>query len=397
VVKRLVLNEQDKNNGDFMKVGIDIRNIGKKRTGDEVVFLNLVKHLARIDQENEYFLFTDIKEQVTIEEIKERIGILGKNNFSIISLPTRNKFVWNAWTLPRYLWKYPVDVYHTQYITPFFVSNKIKIVTSIHDVSFKVLPGLIKFFDLFFFSVLIPLSVRRANRIIAVSNFTREEIIRFYNVDPAKVTLVYNAIAENFITQYSSDEIKSCVREKYHLPEKFILYLGTMQPRKNIPSLIKAFALLIKNNPEVKLVLVGNRNGRNFDRRIDALIDEYLIKDSVIFPGFIDEDDKHAIYNCSRVFCFPSLYEGFGIPLLEAMSQRVPVLAAKIPCFQEVAGDAALYFDPNNLDFQEKLNAIYFDENLRKSLIDAGISRLRDFSWEKAANETLAIYKQLTS
>ena len=126
-----------------MKIGIDIRNIGKKRTGDEVVFFNLVKNLAQIESQNEYHLFTDIIKEVELSEIKKSLNIADKKNFKVIPLKCPNKFVWNAWTLPQYLKKNPVDVYHTQYIVPFFVSQKIKIITTIHDVSFNAFPELI--------------------------------------------------------------------------------------------------------------------------------------------------------------------------------------------------------------------------------------------------------------
>jgi len=133
-----------------MRIGIDIRNIGKKRTGDEAVFFNLVKNLAELDNNNEYLLFTDILDENTLNEIKNRLDIESKKNFQIISLPTANKFTWNAWTLPQYLKKNPVDIYHTQYILPFLASKSIKLVTTIHDVSFNAYPEMIKITDLFF-------------------------------------------------------------------------------------------------------------------------------------------------------------------------------------------------------------------------------------------------------
>ena len=133
-----------------MIIGIDIRNIGKKRTGDEVVFFNLTKTLAKIDMENEYKLFTDIIDTTVLQYIGVSLGIDNKKNFKIISLKTKNKFTWNFWTLPKYLRKNLVDIYFTQYITPWFVPKKIKIATIIHDISFNFYPQFIKFWDLFF-------------------------------------------------------------------------------------------------------------------------------------------------------------------------------------------------------------------------------------------------------
>lgn len=391
-----------------MIIGIDIRNIGKKRTGDEVVFFNLVKNLAEIDNSNNYKLFTDIDDTRILMDIKERLGITDRKNFEIISLTFHsspkgrgglggNKFIWNIWTLPRYLRKNPVDVYHTQYITPFFVPRKIKIVTTIHDISFNFFPQFIKLSDLFFLKFLIPVSLKRADKIIAVSNFTRNEIIKFYKINPEKVEVAYNAVNGNFLQSNFSDQQKESVRKKYNLPEKFILYIGTMQPRKNLPFLIEAYACIKDKLPGVKLVIAGKKS-RNYDRKIDEVSAEYKVGKYVAFPGYIDEEDKSILFNLSQMFIFPSLYEGFGIPILEAMSQEIPVLAADISSLREVGGDAALYFDPCNLaSLEEALYNVFIDEKLRNKITDLGLQRAKFFSWEKTAQKALNVYNSLIS
>lgn len=382
-----------------MVIGIDIRNIGKKRTGDEVVFFNLVKSLAGSDGKNNYKLFTDITDTPILQYMEVSLGIDGKKNFKIISLPTKNKFTWNFWTLPKYLRQSSVDVYLTQYITPWFVPRKTKIVTIIHDVSFKVYKQFIKKSDLFFLSCLIPISLKRADKIIAVSQFTRDEIIKYYKVDPKKVEWIYNAVADNFLAQDVSEEKIQAVRKKYHLPKKYILYLGTLQPRKNLPTLIEAFALL-KSNPSsnisnIKLVLAGGK-GHNFDQKIAVAIKKHRLESDVIFPGFIDEEDKAAIMAEAEIFCFPSLYEGFGIPILEAMSVGLPVVASNIPPHQEIANDAVLFFDPGNpRELADKLSKLTDNENLRRDLIEKGKDQVKKFSWQKTGEKTVRIFKQL--
>ncbi len=378
------------------KIGIDIRNIGKQRTGDEVVFFNLVKNLADIDNENEYLLFTDITDATALQYIGVMFGIENKKNFQIVSLKSPNKFIWNLWTLPQYLKKNPVDAYHTQYITPFFVSREIKIITHVHDVSFLAYPELIKKTDLFFLKLLIPISLKRADKIIAVSEFTKNEIVKYYKTDPQKIEVVYNAVGEDFLqNDYSGNELFE-IRKKYNLPEEFILYIGTLQPRKNIPMLIRAFAGVKEKNPVIKLVLAGNRNAHNFDKNIDKEIERLKISGSIIFPGFVDEKDKSALFQLAKAFVFPSLYEGFGIPILEAMSQKIPVLASDIPVHREIAVNGALYFNPSSIDeTQEKLYNILVDENLRKNLINLGNVRLDFFSWKKSAEKMLEIYSSL--
>ncbi|MFA5776827.1 MAG: glycosyltransferase family 1 protein [Parcubacteria group bacterium] len=403
-----------------MRIGIDIRNIGKQRTGDEVVFFNLVKNLAKIDNENEYLLFTDTADTTVLQYTVARLGIVDKKNFKTVSLSLsflrkresklpksrlcrfrikcgmtliNNKFLWNLWTLPNYLRKNPVDAYHTQYITPFFVSKKIKIITHIHDVSFLAFPEFIKKSDLFFLKVLIPMSIKRADKVIAVSEFTKKEIIKYYQTDSEKIKVVYNAVSEDFLkSDYSGNELFA-IRKKYNLPEEYILYIGTLQPRKNIPMLIRAFAEVKKRMPEIKLVLAGNRNAHNFDKRIDEEIARLNLSDGIIFSGFVEEEDKSALFLLAKVFVFPSLYEGFGIPILEAISRKISVLASDIPVHREIAEDGALYFNSESIDeMQEKLYNILADEKLRENLINLGTKRLDFFSWKKAAYKLLEVY-----
>lgn len=378
-----------------MRIGIDIRNIGKKRTGDEVVFFNLVKNLAEIDNFNQYLLFTDITDSPVLRSIGENLGIENKDNFKIVSLACPNKFIWNAWTLPKYLRQNPVDIYHTQYILPFFVSRKIKLVTTIHDISFNFYPQYIKWPDLLFLKILIPWSLKRADKIVAVSKFTRNEIIKYYMINAEKVEAVYNSVSDNFLKKNYSAEELAAVRKKYNLPEIFILHIGTMQPRKNLPQLIEAYARIKNRLSQAKLVIAGKK-GHNYDKKIDIAVARYNLSQDVLFPGFVEESDKPILFYLSHFFVFPSFYEGFGIPVLEAMSQKVPVLAADIPGLHEVAEKAALYFDPQRLaGLKETMYNIFIDNNLRNKLVNNGLGRIQFFSWTKTAEQTLEIYRSL--
>lgn len=382
------------------KIGIDIRLISKKRTGDEVVIFNLVKNIAQIDADNEFELLTDIADEKILKEISEQLGIAGKNNFKIVSLPAKNKFTWNLWTLPKYLRQNPVAVYHTQYITPWFVPKKIKIVTIVHDISFNFFPQFIKFSDLFFLKALIPISLKRSDRLVGVSQFTQNEIIKFYNINPEKVDYIYNAVSDEFLNSPAGEEVSeekiAEVRKKYDLPEKFILYMGTLQPRKNIPQLVEAYAAIKNKLGGTKLVICGNLQIYNFDKKIDETVAKNDLSEEVFFPGYIDEKDKRFVFAAAQAFVFPSLYEGFGIPVLEAMSQKVPVLASDIPSLKEIAGQGALYFDTTSIaDFSQKLYDICVNNDLRAQLIQSGIARISFFSWKNSAQKMLAIYRKL--
>lgn len=380
-----------------MKIGIDIRNLGQKRTGDEIVFFNLTKNLASIDDTNEYVLFLDKRSQEEISNIEKSLGISGKKNFCIVSLPAKNKFDWNLWVLPMYLRKHPVDVYHTQYITPFFVPSSIKIITHIHDVSFRVYPELIGWKDRLFLSLLIPMSLRRSDVIVAVSEFTKKEIEKYYVVRPEKIQVVLNALADDFLVEGNSSEIdKNSVREKYQLPKEYVLYIGTLQPRKNIPSLIQAFSLIQDKLPHMKLVIVGNKKGHHYDMRIDEAIQKYGALEKVVFPGFIDQKDLSVVIHMASMFVFPSLYEGFGIPVLEAMSQKIPVIASDIPVLREVGGDACVYVNTADIaSFSQSMYNIATGQDVRNTLVKKGFERIHVFSWRKSAEKMRMIYEQL--
>lgn len=377
-----------------MIIGIDIRNIGKKRTGDEVVFFNLTKNLATIDHENEYRLFTDMTDAETLENITKDLELEDKKNFEIISLPTTNRFAWNFWTLPQYLRKNPTDVYLTQYITPWFVPGKIRIFTIIHDVSFKVYPQYIKKSDLFFLNFFIPISLRRADKIIGVSKFTQEEIKKYYKIPDQKLDYVHNAVSEDFLKQDISQEKIASVRKKYDLPEKYILYIGTLQPRKNLPILAEAVHEPPLRENEVKLVIAGGK-GNNYDERIDETIKKYNLEKNVYMPGFIEEKDKAAIMAGAEIFCFPSLYEGFGIPILEAMSVDTPVIASKIPPHEEISGQAAFFFNPHVPgELSQRISEIIRNETLKSTLSARGKKQVENFSWEKSARKMLEIFEK---
>ncbi len=395
-----------------MKIGIDIRMIGKKRTGDEAVFFNLVKNLANIDAKNQYFLFTD-RDPEENGDLKSEIEKLKlKDNFKIVFVKKTNRFCWNFWYLPNYLRKNPVnpirntesnsldtipkqisngvDVFHTQYIAPFWLPKKVKLVLTIHDISFNFFPEFIKKSDLFFLKTLIPRSIRRADKIITVSESEKKNIVDFYKIPPEKVACALNGVDFERFNRACSAEEKENIRKKYSLPEKFLLYIGTLQPRKNIPVAIEAL-----KNLDIKLVIAGNRKAHNFDKKIDETIEKNNLADKATFPGWIDEEDKPALLQMATCFVFPSLYEGFGIPVIEAMAAGTPVVCSDIPVLREIGKDTALFCDPKkSREFAENILKILADENLRNNLIEKGKKIAQNFIWRKTAEKTLEVYEK---
>jgi glycosyltransferase involved in cell wall biosynthesis len=381
------------------KIGIDIRAIGQQRTGDEYYTLNLVQNLLKIDKENQYFLFTDTRKTKKIE--KKILGDLKNKNFKIVSVTPRFKLIWTLFLLPLYAKKMNLDVLHVQYIAPIFLSKKIKLVATIADVSFKKYPKLINKIDLFFLNSLIPLSLKRANEIIAVSNFTKEEIVKYFKISKKKIKVVYNGgVGKEFFEEKTKNKK---ALDKIGITQPYLFYAGTHQPRKDIPTLMKAFFnLKLKNDKfkDLKLVIGGKLKAHNYDSRIDELIVENknnpLKKDflkDLIFTGYLESNDLVKLYREAEVFVFPSLYEGFGLPLVEAMASGTPVVCSNIDCFKEIGGQAVEFYEKANpSDLTNKLTEIINNSIKKEQMTKKGERQAQKYSWEKTANETLNIF-----
>lgn len=374
-------------------VGIDIRLIGTQRTGDEVVFFNLTRALLQEGKGQFYFhLFTHEKEETKLIALRAQLECLGRDDVKFVTVAFgRNRFLWNMLALPLQLFRQPVNIYHTQYIAPLFLPSRVKLVTHIHDVSFAAHPEWIAPRDRFFLRLLIPRSLRRSDKIIAPSQFTKNEIETYYPYTHGKVSIIPNAVGREWINPVSAEEVQK-VQKEYGLPERYIIASGTMQPRKNIPLLVEAWANRPTELHDVRLVLTGNR----FGHHVDARLHDPQVIEEIIFPGYVDLDTLRVLVRGASVSVFPSLYEGFGIPLLEAFASRVPVLASRIAPFQEVGGGAFLSFDPLNIDEMKKnLYSLLIDRDVQQRLIQAGEERIRLFSWVKSAELLLREYRTL--
>ncbi len=270
-----------------------------------------------------------------------------------------------------------------------------KVIATIHDMTYILYPETMDKNNLKRITRDIDYSVKRADKIITVSENSKKDIIKYLNVPESKIEIVYNGVDyERFSKQYSQDE-KEEVRNKYLLPEKYILYMGTLEPRKNIESVIEGFSILkqkYKNN--IKLVIAGKK-GWLFES-IFNLVGKLNLTEDIIFTDYVDENDKPLIYNMAEMFVFPSLYEGFGIPVLEAMASGVPVITSNVSSLPEVAGDAALLVSPKDKNaIAEQMNRILSDEKLKKELIYKGKVQCKKFTWKDSAEKLYKIYEQV--
>lgn len=262
-------------------------------------------------------------------------------------------------------------------------------VISVMDLSFLQFPHLFNARDLHKLKRWTDYSVKKAARVITISQSSKDDIINEYNVPGDKVKVVYLGIKKEEKTKTMSETLSN-----HHIISPFILFVGTLQPRKNIEGLIHAFSKVKEKNPDLQLVIIG-RKGWLYDE-ILAAPQKYGVEKDVKFLDFVKDEELPTFYKNAVCFVLPSLYEGFGLPVLEAMKYGCPVITSNISSMPEAGGDAALYVNPDNIeDIAEKIEKVVGDENLQETMRKKGLQQVKKFSWEKSANDVLAVLEDV--
>ena len=264
-------------------------------------------------------------------------------------------------------------------------------VLTVHDLIFRHLPQHHKRLNRWYLNLTLPLYCRRADHVIAVSEYTRGDLIVAYGLPPDKITVILEAADPRFAPQ--PVEMVSLVRTRYQLPERYLLYVGTLEPRKNLTRLLAAWEPLYRTGDAPPLVIAGKRGW--FYREFFAALERSPAREAVLLPGYIAEADLPALYAGADAFLFPSLYEGFGLPVLEAMACGTPVICSNSTSVPEVAGNAAIQIDALEVDaLTDALRRVLEDKNLGEEMRVEGLAQAARFSWERAASETLAVYRK---
>jgi glycosyltransferase involved in cell wall biosynthesis len=358
-----------------------MRTIGGIRT----YAWNLIKTLSLIDTKNKYTLFTDDASQFQ-----------GASNFNVIplKLPTRYLLPWREYiTIPNTLRNSRAEIFHhTKSILPFFISCK-KIV-SIFDVSPLLFPEMFPFFERVYLQKNTERAVQQADCILTISENSKNDIINYFRVDESKVRVTYIGVSEHFKPIKDKHGMHE-VRQRYGLGESVILFVGTIQPRKNIDILIRAYHKLRKEKRiDHQLVIVG-RFGWLYHGLL-ALIKELGEERNVIFTGPVSDEELPFFYNHADIFVYPSSYEGFGLPVIEAMACGTPVITSNVSSLPEITGDAGLLVAPQNTEeLADSMKMLLFDNALQLSLIEKGSQQIKKFSWYECASQTLRIYNEV--
>lgn len=309
------------------------------------------------------------------------------------------KKLWTQIALPAHLFleRQKPDVFFSPaHYAPRF--SPVPTVVSIMDLAFFHFPELFTKKDLNQLKSWTGYSIKKAKKIITISQASKDDIIRLYGIEPDKIAVIYPGIKQTASLTphiYPMNELKT----KYNISDNFLLFVGTLQPRKNIVRIIEAFAMLKKRKTEndeqdLQLVIIGRR-GWHYDEILAAPA-KYGLKDSVKFLDFVPDEDLVLFYQHAQVFVWPSLYEGFGLPVLEAMKFGCPVITSNVSSLPEAGGDAALYVDPENVEeIKNAIEKVMTDTKLREEMIAKGKKQVGKFSWEKAARETLQIVEEV--
>lgn len=365
-------------NAHLLAQGQSYRSAGVSR-----YIYNLLVHLYREDPEGDYTVFLNSRCALSLSYRQKRS-----------SLPTHRPWVrilWEQLLLPREVLKEDIALLHSPVnVQPFLLPCKG--VVTVTDLSFMAFPESFRPSQRLYQRFFTRMSVQRASHLIAISSSTARDLGKFFAVPATKISVIFPGvdIAYHPIRDIST---LSDFRRRRNLPEKFILFVGTLEPRKNLLTLLKAYAKFKhQTKADHKLVLAGSPGW--LYQPIFAAVEELGLRDDVLFPGFIPEDELPLWYNVANAFVYPSLYEGFGLPPLEAMACGTPVIVSNTSSLPEVVGDAALLVDPYSPDaWAAALSKVCNNGHLRDNLATRGPERAQTFSWTRMARETIQVYR----
>ncbi len=376
-----------------MKIAIDCADLDESRIdGTRVYIKNLLNYFGEVDNESQFFLYH-----------RRDFNPLLKPRFypNYFDRKIPYPFIWTQTRLSYELMHDKPDIcwMPIQQI-PFLASKKIKTIITVHDLAFKIFPESFDYWRLRKLNFFHDTAVKRADMIIAISETTKKDLLKFHpKIDEGKIKVVYHGFEKELFTRKFLEERIVSVKEKYKIKGRYLLYVGAIQPRKNLVRLIEAFEMFKSENKkgswnDLKLVFVGEKAWKS-ELTIEKVNNSEFHKD-IVLTGKVDFEELAILYNQAEIFVCPSIYEGFGIPILEAMASGVPVIIANNSSLIEIGSDAVEVFETkDSKNLFEKINKVLFNDSIRGKLIQKGFKRIENFSWKKCAEETLKILKKV--
>lgn len=371
-----------------MRIGFDGKRAANNATGLGNYSRSLIEQLSFRFPENEYYVYTP-----KINAIFRKHPLFSKANVKL-ELPPKNSTspLWRSVGVVIQLLRDRITLFHgLSHEIPYGLKeNGIKSIVTIHDLIFLVKPHYYKFFDRIIYKYKTKYACRHADRIIAISEQTKKDIIHFYKINPAKIEVIYQSCDNQFKTLLGENE-KEFIRKKYQLPQKYLLNVGTIEVRKNLLLLIKALPFIDQN---YVLVVIGKE--MHYAKQIKTEIKNLSLQNRVLFLKDVPFNDLPALYQMASTFIYPSRYEGFGIPIIEALYGKVPVVAATGSCLEEAGGPDSIYVSPDHSDeLAHAVNSILKDEQLQESMKQKGLSYVQKFDDRLLSEQVMKCYLKI--
>jgi len=393
-----------------MRIGIDIINLASGAiSGVEQYTLQILKEMIRQNPQDQFVLFAlDYYFRGLGDRLDRVLRTSGKflleapnvtlKKLSWPKIPLSLHLFWKVFDWPKADWFLGgADLFFQPAPMLLPLSRRVPRVVTFHDLAPAIYPEYFTLTSrLWHWQMNYPARAREANRIIAVSESTKNDLVRLYGVDPEKIHVIYEGASEAFDKAMTSGELER-VRQKFKLPQKFLFYLGSLEPRKNVLSVIRALKYLKGQGfVKIKLVIAGSKKW--LETPVFEEIRSSGLGGEVIFLGFVPEEEKAALFKLALAFIFPSFYEGFGLPVLEALRSNCPVVASQASSLPEIVQDSALLVDPYSQDsINQAVLALVKDSALRGKLCSLGRKQASRFSWAKAAQETMRVLRETKS
>jgi glycosyltransferase involved in cell wall biosynthesis len=370
-----------------MKIGFDAKRAFFNKSGLGSYSRNLLQGLANKYPDNKYVLYTPSVSFELFEPAPDQFSIKSPERF----YHRMFRFYWRSFYLSRQLVKDHINVFHglTHEIPYHFPGKTVKSIVTIHDLIFLRMPHLYRTLDRLIYENKFRYSCQRADRIIAVSKQTAYDIVDFFHIRPEKIDVVYQGCNPVFNTEIPVIE-KEILRMKYLLPKSFILYVGTIEERKNLLTLIKAMHY---GKIDIPLVVIGKKTP--YLNKVVEFIERHSLI-NIIFCDVLQNQDLPGIYQLADLFVYPSIFEGFGIPILEALYSKVPVITSKGSCFAEAGGHYTIYVDPNSIEeMAAAIKKVLYDRDLREKMVIEGYDHARNFNDDVVIANVMEVYNKV--
>lgn len=368
-----------------MRIGIDLHAAEQDGSGNATYIRNLVRGLLALDRDNTYILYILDPNHVFCRELRMF------PNACLRPLGVRTPILRVPWALARATRRDRLDILHVQFVAPPF--HRGRLTAAIHDLGFLHLPRTFSRFFNFRSRILVRLTARRAARVVTGSEFCRRDIARAYSIPPERIAVVPYGVEERFF-EPGGPERGQAAAKKYGVGRPYLLSVGRLNPRKNLPALVRAFGRLKAETGIPHALVIAGKEDYDTARTVRDIL--AAGSRDVVLAGYVDEADLPALYAGAEVFLYPSLFEGVGLPVLEAMAAGVPIVASNTSAIPETAGEAALLVDPmDEKALAEAAGRLLRDRTLKNDLVRRGLARARMFTWRETARRMLEIFKSV--